>query len=109
MTLPEFYDSCREVNRVLGVIAFCWLAYRTTRAWPAEWAKPHYVWHYRSLLCVTSGFTLAVSWSAWQYEWSGSSAGPVSTLYTVLCLAVLVLCYAWPRPAAWRHPEGASR
>ena len=109
MTLTEIFDACRQINRVLGFVAFCWLAYRTTRAWPAEWAKPDHVRHYRALLVVTSGFVLGVSWSAFQYESSGDGADLVSLLYTALCLAVLAFCLAWPRPSAWRNPEGARR
>lgn len=101
----DLYDTCREINRLLGFVAFCWLTYRTVRSWPADWAKPDHVAHYRALLCITSGFALSVSFSAFQYERSGADAGPVSLGYTLLCLAVAALCWVWPHPAAWSDPS----
>lgn len=101
----DFFHTCREINQLLGAVAFLWLVYRSVRAWPADWAKPDHQWHYRGLLVISSSFTLAVSLSGFQYEWSDAPAGPVSALYSVLCLVVLGACWYWPQPKSWRDPR----
>ena len=102
MTLPEFYESCREVNRFLAGAVFLWLIWRTVRAWPAEWAKPDHVWHYRSVLLLGSGLLLLLTWGAYWYTRVEAPATAVSPSSTVVCLFAAFICWKWPKPRAYR-------
>jgi hypothetical protein len=97
------FETIREV---LGVLAFAALSFRTGRSWPAEWAKPDHVWHYRCLLLITSGFTLGLSLAAWDYtdRIHPAAADPISIFYTAMSIAVLVFCWRWPaQPRSFRE------
>jgi hypothetical protein len=97
VNVNELFDACREVNQYAGWLSFLWLTYRTVRAWPAEWAKPEHVSHYRMLLCITSGLLLSVTYGSYWYEThQDSPAGPASLAILGLIIATLVLCAAWP-------------
>lgn len=102
-----FFDTCREINQYLGVVVFAFLCYWTVRSWPAEWAKPDHVWHYRILLLINSGLTLATSLAAWHYEHVTPQvpADPVSSFYTAMSVLVLILCWRWPRPRPFREEQ----
>lgn len=90
------YELFREVNTVLPLIAFGWLTYRTRAAWPADWAKPHYLWHYRSILLIVLSFVALTSFGSIVHEAMHTKATYVSVFYTVQSAAVLVVCYCWP-------------
>jgi hypothetical protein len=104
------YEFFREVNTVVPLVAFGWLGYRIRHAWPADWAKPHYVWHYRALLLIVSTGVLLTSVGAIVHELKHSEATFISMLYTLQSLAVLGLCYAWPplRRRRWRVAAQAA-
>lgn len=92
------YATLRDVNQVLSAAAFLWLVWRTVEAWPAEWAKPHHVRHYRTLLVAVSGSLLAFTWGSFHHSQSGSASSAVSVLIFVVCVLTLLLCAWWPRP-----------
>lgn len=98
------FETIREV---LGLLAFAALSYRTVRSWPAEWAKPDHVWHYRFLLAITSGFTLGLSLAAWDYadRVHPEPSDPISVFYTLMSAAVLILCWYWPQPRSFLRED----
>lgn len=100
--MTDIYETCREANRFLAAGVFLWLAYRTVRAWPADWAKPDHVWHYRGLLLTGSGFLLVISYGAFLHARLESTATPASLISTLICLFVAVICLKWPKPRAMR-------
>lgn len=102
MTPQDFYEICRDFNRYLAFGAFCWISLRTARAWPADWAKPLYVWHYRSLLLLVSGCMLAFTMGAYLAARAGNTATPASAIATVLCLGCVLICAWWPKPRVMR-------
>ena len=102
MTLPEFYETCREVNRFLAAGAFLWLTWRSVRAWPAEWAKPDHPWHYRLLLILGSGALLGITFVAFWYTRLAAPPTAASPLFSAVCLLGLVICARWPKPRAYR-------
>ncbi len=100
--MTDLYETCRSLNRVLAAVVFLWLVLRTVRAWPAEWAKPDHVGHYRSLLLTGSGFLLTISYGAFLHARLDSTATPASLLSTLICLFVAGICVKWPKPRAMR-------
>lgn len=102
MSLTDLYETCRELDRFVAPAAFLWLVYRTVRAWPADWAKPDHVWHYRLLLIIGSGFLGAATWGAFWYTRVNAPATSVSVLTLTLSLLTLALCARWPKPRSMR-------
>lgn len=100
--MTDFYESCREVNRLLAAVAFLWLVLRTVRAWPAEWAKPDHVSHYRALLVAGSGFMLIVTYGSFLHARLESTATIVDPASSAACLFVVGICWRWPKPRAMR-------
>ena len=100
--MTDFYETCRELVRVVAAVAFLWLCLRSARAWPAEWAKPDHVWHYRLLLLIGSGFLGASTWGAFWYTRVDAPATGVSVLTLTLSLLTLALCAWWPKPRSMR-------
>jgi hypothetical protein len=100
--VTDLYDLCRSLNRVLASVVFLWLVWRTVRAWPADWAKPDHVGHYRSLLLTGSGFLLIVSYGAYLHAGSNSTADEIDLASTLACLFVAGICARWPKPRSMR-------
>ena len=100
--MTELFETCREVNRILAAGAFLWLVLRTVRAWPADWAKPDHVWHYRTLLVAGSGFMLITTYGAFLYARLDTPATVVDFASTVACLFITGICWRWPKPRAMR-------
>lgn len=99
------YEFFRELNTFLPLLAFGWLTYRTTMSWPATWAKPDHVGHYRAILLILLGYILLTSLGAIVHESLGTQATWVSPAYSVQSWLVLLLCWRWPRPRALRSGE----
>lgn len=103
------YEFFRDLNMFIPLAAFGWLAWRTRKAWPADWAKPHYVWHYRSLLLIVLGFVLGTFLGAMAHEAAHNTATFVSPLFTGLSVAVMALCHFWPlKRQSWRIAAQAA-
>ncbi len=104
--MNDLYETCRDANRFLAAVAFLWLVLRTVRAWPAEWAKPDHVGHYRTLLIAGSGFMLVVTFGSFLHARIESTATAVDLASSLACLFVLAICARWPKPRAMRkdHP-----
>lgn len=100
--MTDLYETCREANRFIAAIAFLWLIYRSVRAWPAEWAKPDHVWHYRMLLALGSGFLGAATWGAYWHTTVDAPATGVSVLALCLSILTLAICGWWPKPRSMR-------
>lgn len=100
--MTDLYETCRELVRFVAPVAFLWLIYRSVRAWPADWAKPDHVWHYRLLLIIGSGFLAAATWGAYWYTRVDAPATGVSILTLTLSLLTLALCAWWPKPRSMR-------
>lgn len=100
--MTDLYELCRSLNRVLAAVMFLWLVYRTVRAWPAEWAKPHHVWHYRSLLLLGSGFLAILTFGAFVHVRMETPATAASLASTLVCLFVAGICARWPKPRSMR-------
>lgn len=100
--MTDIYEPCRSVNQWLAAAVFLWLLYRTVRAWPAEWAKPDHVWHYRALLLAGSGFLLTISYAAFLHARRDSAADEVDLASTLICLFVAGICARWPKPRSMR-------
>lgn len=102
MTLPELYDHCRDINRYLAFAAFCWISLRTARAWPAEWAKPDHVGHYRSILLLVSSSMLTLTMGAYLSARASNPATAGSAVATIVCIACILICARWPKPRKMR-------
>ena len=102
------YEAFRHINQVLPLLACLWLSIRAVESWPAPWARPDHVNHYRVLLVVVTVYVLLSSMNAHQYEASDSPAGPISPAYTVQSLIVLAFCWRWPRSRRWTRDDRAT-
>lgn len=94
--MTDLYELCRSVNRVLAAATFLWLVYRSVRAWPADWAKPDHVWHYRSLLMLGSGSLAVLTFGAFVYVRMDTPATFASVASTAVCLFAAGICAYWP-------------
>lgn len=104
--MNDFYETCRDINRWLAAAVFLWLVFRTVRAWPAEWAKPNHVWHYRCLLIAGSGFMLLISYGAYVHARAQSIPTVTSAAATAMCLFIAGICTFWPKPYSMRKDQG---
>lgn len=97
------FETFRDINTFLPLLATFWLAYRTSKEWPAEWAKPDHVTHYRTLLVLLGSATTIVCAGSIYHEAMHSQATWVSPAWTVFSLGVLTLCALWPKPRSMRR------
>lgn len=99
------YAMFREINIYLAGLAFLALGYRSVRAWPAEWAKPHHVGHYRSVLVLLVATYVVFSLGSLQHEMNRTQAGPASPAVTLVTIAALAICWHWPHPRPFRRED----
>lgn len=100
--MSDLYETCRSLNRALVPISFLWLTWRAVRAWPAEWARPDHLGHYRGLLVLGAGSLIIITWSAYWYIRVEAPATGLSVLSTSAALFTAGICYRWPKPRAMR-------
>ena len=101
--MTTLFEGCRFVNQILPLVTCGWLGFLTVVSWPADWARPNHVGHYRGVLVAILSYVLLTSMGAAQYEQLDAPVGPISPLYTLQTLGVLLLCWKWPRPSRWRE------
>lgn len=94
--MSDVYQQFREVNQFLPVFAFGWLMFRIVTSWPARWARPNHVLHYRAVLVTLAAFVLAAGLGAIVREHAHTTATIISPIHTALALVVLALCWYWP-------------
>lgn len=99
------YETLREANVWLAGAASLWLGYRTVRAWPADWAKPDHVWHYRILLLAQVAAFAVICFGSHWHEENATQAGTPSLLVTILASSMIGFCAHWPRPKPFRRQE----
>lgn len=97
------FELFRELNTVIPLIAFGWLMARVRVAWPAEWAKPHHVYHYRAALLIIAAYVFLSGIGAIVHESLHTQATWVSPAYTFQALVVLAFCAQWPKPRSLRR------
>lgn len=90
-------DHFMHINIYLPLVAFGLLAWRSVRAWPADWAKPNHQWHYRSLLILLNVYVAISTLGTWAREHANDGGSIVSPVLTAQTLAVILVClYVWP-------------
>lgn len=94
------FEVFREINTVVPLLALFWLSFRVRKEWPADWAKPDHVNHYRSLLVLVGTACTIVAFGSAYHESLHSTATWVSPAWTVFSVGVLGLCALWPKPRA---------
>lgn len=92
MTLELF----RTINSYLPLLAFGWLSYRTVKDWPAIWARPNHVWHYRFLLVIVNVYVVLTTLGTWAIEAKGAPPTWATPLFTMQTFLVLWVCWRWP-------------
>lgn len=96
MSLPEFYELCRQANRVLPLIAGIWVGLRIGQAWAATWLPESHRWHYRQLAVALLALLLICAGGSNAYQANNAEPVVTSPLLTAVCLAILAICYRWP-------------